>query len=78
MIEYALNAPTSILLKNLYAEKARPTMWCERCLVDGKATPATHFIYIKSCAYYAVCDKCHNFLTSIGSEREENGTENFL
>lgn len=78
MIEYALNAPTSILLRELYAKDAQPTLWCEMCLRDGKATLATHLFHIKSTRYYAVCDKCYNFLTSVGSERKENGTDNFL
>lgn len=70
MIEYASNAPTSISLRNLYAEAAQPMMWCEMCLRDGKNVPATHIFYIKSYRYYAVCDDCYKFLM-IQKESEE-------
>ena len=71
MIEYVLNAPTSILLRDLYAKDAQPIMWCEMCLRDGKATLATHLFHIKSTRYYAVCDKHYAFLNLTGGRTEE-------
>ena len=72
MIEYALNAPTSILLKQrVVADADYPNMLCEFCLRDGKHVPATKIFYIKSCRYYAVCNKCYLFLKITGGIKEK-------
>ena len=70
MIEYALNAPTSILLRNLSAEAKRPQICCEMCLLNGKRVMATHVFNIKTMRYYAVCDDHYQFLLLTGGIKD--------
>lgn len=72
MIEYALNAPTNILIREEFKEaNSHPQKMCEMCARDGKHVVATHLFNIKSCRYYMVCEDHYQFLAKTGGIKEQ-------